>query len=132
MGMLIRLELCDVPPQAKSVPLGHKRKRGGHPAEAKKALINTIILNVRVHVLGSKLSFARNSVFSFPRCLLFFWAVRHFSFLTVYHYLLTVGLFFSRCSSFCFLLFDIFFPTVDYLIHLLGSVPSCCEFLSLL
>jgi len=38
LGMLIRLKLSEVPPQAKNVPLGQKRKRG-RPGVAKKALI---------------------------------------------------------------------------------------------
>lgn len=36
--MMIRPKLRDVPPQARSVPLGQKRKRG-RPAAAKEALI---------------------------------------------------------------------------------------------
>lgn len=38
LGMKIRLKLTNVPPEAKTVPLGQKRKRG-RPALAKKALI---------------------------------------------------------------------------------------------
>lgn len=38
LGMLIRLHLCDVPTEAKNIPLGQKRKRG-RPSKAKKALI---------------------------------------------------------------------------------------------
>lgn len=38
LGMQIRLNLCNVPPQAKNVPLGQKRKRG-RPALSKKALL---------------------------------------------------------------------------------------------
>lgn len=38
VGMLIRLKKVEVPPKAKCIPLGQKRKRG-RPSKAKKALI---------------------------------------------------------------------------------------------
>lgn len=38
VGMQIRLHLVDVPPAAKQIPLGQKRKRG-RPAKAKRALL---------------------------------------------------------------------------------------------
>ena len=38
LGMQIRLKLVNAPPEAKTIPLGQKRKRG-RPAKAKQALL---------------------------------------------------------------------------------------------